>query len=91
MTKHITTPQDLREMADDCERFNDTPPIQAAEVQRLYLRITRYAPRYFREAAEQLESRDETAARLRRIMEDIARAEFYTPELWRTWIKEAMR
>lgn len=42
-------------MADDCERFNNTPPIQAEEYQRLYLRVTRYAPRYLREAAEQLE------------------------------------
>lgn len=56
IANHITTALDLREMADDCERFNDTPPIEAEQFQRLYLRITRYAPRYLREAAQQLEA-----------------------------------
>jgi hypothetical protein len=56
MTKHITTPQDLREMAAECERFNNTPLIQAEEYQRLYLRITRYAPRYLRKAADKIDT-----------------------------------
>jgi len=62
-SKHVVDPVSLREMADDCERFNNTPPIQAEDYQRLYLRITRYAPRYLREAAEQLEQMrpDETS------------------------------
>jgi hypothetical protein len=54
-SKHSVDPISLREMADDCERFNNTPPIQAEECQRLYLRVTRHAPRYLREAAEALE------------------------------------
>ena len=60
--KHVVDPGSLREMADDCERFNNTPPIQAEDYQRLYLRVTRYAPRYLREAAEQLEQMRQAAA-----------------------------
>jgi hypothetical protein len=55
LTKTVMTTTDLREMAADCEKFNQTPPIQATEYERLYLRITRYAPRYMTEAAEEIE------------------------------------
>jgi hypothetical protein len=42
-------------MAAACEQFNQTPPIKSDEYQRLYLRITRYAPRYMTEAADEIE------------------------------------
>ena len=51
----VMTPTDLREMAAECQQFNETPPIKSDEYQRLYLRITRYVPRYMAEAAAELE------------------------------------
>lgn len=72
-SKYVVDPKSLREMADDCESFNNTPPIHAQEYQRLYLRVTRYAPRYLREAAEQLEqmTAPSFADRLRKRVEEI--------------------
>ena len=55
MIKTALTSLELRELAADCEKFNKTPPIESFEYQRLYLRITRYAPRCLGEAADELD------------------------------------
>jgi hypothetical protein len=76
----VMTPLDLREMSSDCEKFNQTPPIQAAEYQRLYLRITRYAPRYLGEAADLIErltgERDEWASKWHKVRAELAELKY---------------